>query len=250
MDLSRSPDESRRWRGVELPAARHLLISEVFGPTLQGEGPSTGRSAMFVRLGMCNLRCQWCDTPYSWDDQRFDLRSELGPRSVESIVDEVGAARAGLVVITGGEPTIQATYTAWLADSLRSRGKTVELETNGTLPLGPLDSACDLVVVSPKLANSGVPEHARLRYEVLMPLAQRPRTAFKFVVAGPADLDEIDVIAKRAQVPDSSIWVMPEARTTDQLTERMRDLAQAVAQRGWSLSGRLQVLLWSGIRGH
>ena len=44
-----------------------LTVSEIFGPTFQGEGPFTGRAAVFLRLGRCNLDCKWCDTPYTWD---------------------------------------------------------------------------------------------------------------------------------------------------------------------------------------
>lgn len=45
-------------------SVRDLLVSEVFGPTVQGEGKHCGRIAAFVRLGGCNLHCRWCDTPY------------------------------------------------------------------------------------------------------------------------------------------------------------------------------------------
>jgi 7-carboxy-7-deazaguanine synthase len=54
-----------------------LVVSEVFGPTIQGEGPHAGQRAAFVRLGGCNLTCTWCDTAYTWDARRYDLRAEL-----------------------------------------------------------------------------------------------------------------------------------------------------------------------------
>ena len=54
-----------------------LVVAEIFGPTWQGEGPSAGQVAAFVRLGLCNLTCAWCDTAYTWDRSRFDLRAEL-----------------------------------------------------------------------------------------------------------------------------------------------------------------------------
>ena len=60
-----------------------LVVSEVFGPTFQGEGPSSGQRAMFVRLGRCNLDCAFCDTAYTWDWTRYDPDAELRRRSVD-----------------------------------------------------------------------------------------------------------------------------------------------------------------------
>ena len=62
-----------------------LLISEIFGPTIQGEGKSIGQTASFIRLGGCNLHCVWCDTPYTWDAARYDLREELTKIDIREI---------------------------------------------------------------------------------------------------------------------------------------------------------------------
>jgi hypothetical protein len=61
------------------PAGATLPVSEVFGPTFQGEGALRGAGASFIRLGGCNLTCRDCDTPYTWDAARYDLRAELTP---------------------------------------------------------------------------------------------------------------------------------------------------------------------------
>ncbi len=73
------------WRGAPRPSAGQLLISEVFGPTLQGEGPSAGQAAAFVRLGACNLSCAWCDTAYTWNRDKFDLSRELSVMRTEDV---------------------------------------------------------------------------------------------------------------------------------------------------------------------
>ena len=80
-----------------------MIVSEVFGPTVQGEGPSCGRIATFVRLGRCDLRCSWCDTPYTWDwhghnGVRYDPAQELERLDVLSVVARVEAINTHLVV--------------------------------------------------------------------------------------------------------------------------------------------------------
>ena len=140
-----------------------MLISEIFGPTLQGEGPSAGQAAVFVRLGACNLSCQWCDSAYTWDSSRFDLGSELRVLPIDEVQRQVSAAGSRLVILTGGEPALQATHAAALAHRLRVAGHRIEMETSGTVPLGPLIQSVDLIVVSPKLSNSGLRKHQRLR---------------------------------------------------------------------------------------
>jgi len=223
-------------------------VSEVFGPTFQGEGPSTGRLAMFVRLGRCNLSCRWCDTPYTWDWTRYEPAVELHTRSVDDLLVELDGIGAPLLVVTGGEPLLQQHKLVPLLEGARQRGWRVEVETNGTI--APIPSLCELVDgwnVSPKLANSGVPPERRHREAALQALAATGRAIAKFVVVSPAELDE--VAAMIAAAPFSEVWVMPEGTdaTTNQL--RMAALAPAVLARGWNLSPRLHVLLWGDARG-
>src|SRR4051795_10739521 len=106
-----------------------LVISEVFGPTWQGEGPSLGRRCGFVRLGRCNLACTWCDTPYTWDWTRFDPETELSRKAVSDICAELDAMGIDMVVITGGEPLLQQRELVGLVDSLKQRGWRIEIET-------------------------------------------------------------------------------------------------------------------------
>jgi 7-cyano-7-deazaguanosine (preQ0) biosynthesis protein QueE len=226
-----------------------LLVSEVFGPTLQGEGPSTGQAAAFVRLGGCNLNCRWCDTAYTWDHTRYDLASELSVRRTEDVAKEVLALGPRLVVLTGGEPALQASEAFRLTQLVRAAGCHVEIETSGTVSLGSLADTARLVVVSPKLSSAGMRPQARIRWQVLRGLSALSHTAFKFVVADPAELGEVDAIAEGLSLLPSRIWVMPEATEPDTLLQRMACLAGPVAERGWSLSSRLQVLLWGNRRG-
>ena len=222
-----------------------LVVSEVFGPTWQGEGPSLGRTAAFVRLGRCNLACTWCDTPYTWDWSRFDASVELAELSVDDVVARVDAmGPVELLVVTGGEPLLQQSRLVPLLQAARGRGLRVEIETAGTLaPSAEVVELVDAFNVSPKLANSGNPVERRWKPEVLAALQATGKAAFKFVVRDAAELDEV------AAFGVAPVWVMPEGTDAETLTRRMRELAEPVLARGWNLSPRLHVHLWGDRRG-
>lgn len=227
-----------------------LVVSEVFGPTWQGEGPSLGRRAGFVRLGRCGLACTWCDTPYTWRWEDHDPAVELTTRDTGSVVDEVLAMDVGLVVVTGGEPMLQQSHLPPLLRPLRARGLDVEIETAGVLAPDPV--LTDLVTrfnVSPKLANSGNELHRRYRPDVLRALVATGKAAFKFVAVDDGDLDEIQAMVDECVLPATDVWVMPEGTDAAAIVERSRALVDPVLARGWNLTTRLHVLLWGDRRG-
>jgi organic radical activating enzyme len=220
-----------------------LVVSEVFGPTVQGEGPSLGRRAGFVRLGRCNLACSWCDTPYTWDWSRFDPAAELRRWPVSEIVAAVEAMDVPMVVVTGGEPLLQQTALVSLLEAMAGRWR-IEVETAGTIaPRPELVSLVDRFNVSPKLANSGNPSSQRVRPEALAAFMATGAAVFKFVVADVAELDEV------AAFGVEPVWVMPEGTSAAVLHERLSALADAVIDRGWNLTTRLHVEIWGDKRG-
>jgi 7-carboxy-7-deazaguanine synthase len=233
---------------VEQPT---LVVSEVFGPTVQGEGPTMGHRAAFVRLGRCNLDCTWCDTPYTWDWERYDPKVELHERSIADVVAEVDAMGVDRVVVTGGEPLLQQRRLLPFLVAASERGWTVEVETNGTL--APTEETVRLVGsfnVSPKLANSGVtPDRAIVpkALRALAALGAEGRAAFKFVVSDPDDLDEVQAIVDAHGL--APVWIMPEGRTAEAVLEGGRRLADLAVARGWHLTTRLHVVLWGDERG-
>lgn len=228
-----------------------LIVAECFGdgqPTFQGEGPSCGTPALFIRLSRCNLTCSWCDTPYTWDWGRFNPQAE----SIRSSAEELAAWAAGcdveLVVITGGEPLLQQRALVPLVRRLLDGGKRVEFETNGTLaPDAGL--LCDRVSfnVSPKLANSGVNEAKRIVPAALEAFAASGRAVFKFVTRTVDELDEIAGLCERFGL--TPVYVMPEGTSVDALVQTTRVLADAVAARGWHLTQRLHVIAFEETRG-
>lgn len=239
----------RETRGVPRPSAGQLLVSEVFGPTLQGEGPSAGRAAVFLRLGTCNLTCSWCDSAYTWDSSRYNLAEQLSLVDSVEVQTDLLSRAAPLVVITGGEPLLQREALVPLVRAMSTAGRRVEFETSGTVAPGDLAAIVDRFVVSPKLANSGQGERSRLRWPVLEELAALTATEFKFVASTTTDLAEVETITARLRLAPERVWVMPEGVTSEQVTRRMQDLAPEIYRRGWSLSGRTHILLWGDQRG-
>jgi len=225
-----------------------LVISEIFGPTFQGEGPQLGQRCGFVRLGRCNLACEFCDTAYSWDWTRFDPREELSEQSVDAVVARLATMGIETVIITGGEPLLQQQRLVPLIGEFRRLNWKTSVETAGTLAWDADPRLVDQWVVSPKLANSGMSAQRRLHYDVLTKFATAG-AAFKFVVVELGDLDEVENIVSRAGVPSSNVWVMPEGTSAPVVAKRTAELADSVLKRGWNLTTRLHVLAWGDTRG-
>ncbi|MFF0146979.1 7-cyano-7-deazaguanosine (preQ0) biosynthesis protein QueE [Amycolatopsis sulphurea] len=226
-----------------------LVVNETFGPTFQGEGPSTGRYAHFIRLFGCHLSCAWCDSPHT-HDTRYDLDAEQRVLSIEDILSWLAADPADLLVITGGEPLLQAHLLGRLLCAIRERALAteIEIETSGTIaPTNMITSAVKRFNVSPKLAHSGLRRHQRIRPTVLRDFAEGGKAIWKFVVQELADLAEIQELADTYGL--HPVWIMPEGTDSTTVLARMRMLADPVLARRWRLSTRLHTLLWENDRG-
>ena len=223
-----------------------MKIAELFY-SIQGEGSLVGVPSVFIRTSGCNLRCSWCDTPYtSWQPEGTDLE-------LDQILDEVAAHPARHVVVTGGEPMIAPDIVA-LTGRLRARGMHITIETAGTV-FAPV--ACDLMSISPKLANSTPDDarwgrqHERLRIQpgVLAELMARYEYQLKFVIARPGDLDEVRSLVGSLGAERERVILMAEGTEVEQLRERGLWLAEICKQEGYRFSPRLHVDLWGARRG-
>ena len=222
-----------------------MLITEIFR-SLQGESSYTGLPCVFVRLTGCNLRCSWCDTPYtSWQPEGSEL-------SMEQILQEAQAYPARHVVVTGGEPMILPDIVP-LTFRLRALGLHITIETAGTV-FRPV--ACDLMSISPKLSNSTPPgpwatQHDRLRIqpEVLAELMGRHEYQLKFVIASPGDLEEVRPLLETLGADRGRVILMPEGTDREVLRERSLWLAEICKDEGFRFSPRLHVDLYGNQRG-
>ncbi|HEX3744336.1 MAG TPA: 7-carboxy-7-deazaguanine synthase QueE [Bryobacteraceae bacterium] len=222
-----------------------MKIAELFY-SLQGEGALVGVPSVFIRTSGCNLRCSWCDTPYtSWQPEGADL-------SLEQILDEVKAHPARHVVVTGGEPMILPEAIP-LTERLRALGLHITIETAGTV-FRPV--ACDLMSISPKLANSTPSgpwaiQHDRLRIQtgVLRELVDRYPYQLKFVIAQPDDMAEVRALLETLRADRDRVVLMPEGTDRDVVRERSLWLAEICKSEGFRFSPRLHVELYGDRRG-
>lgn len=225
-----------------------MKIAEIYR-SLQGEGFLTGAPSAFVRTSGCNLRCWFCDTPYtSWEPEGDDL----APDDVVARVDELGCSH---VVLTGGEPMLYAELVP-LAAALQRRGYHITIETAGTLDLPVV---CDLMSISPKRPGSAPPrkrdarwhrrhEQTRHRPEVIAQLAARYFCQFKFVIDTPGDVDDVlAYLADMSAIEPARVLLMPQGTEAEELAERARWLAPLCRQHGLTYCPRRQIE-WFGYR--
>lgn len=227
-----------------------IRMNEVFGPTIQGEGPHAGVYCGFVRFAECNLACSWCDTPYTWDWKRYDRAIESKPMTVKEVADAIVQLYCYRIVLTGGEPMMQQRF---FPELYEETGCAFDVETNGTIaPTADVIDAVDLFVVSPKLAHSGDPEKLRLKplaLDAYADLAYDRRAAFKFVVQTPQDLDSVGLLCDEFRIPRTQVWAMPEGANRAAHLENLIALADGIVSHGFNLSSRLHVLAWNDKRG-
>lgn len=230
-----------------------MLIAEIFH-SIQGEGELAGVPSIFVRSSGCNLRCSWCDTPYaSWHPEG----AQRSVADIMAVIENFPVTRH--VVLTGGEPMI-AKEMKVLAAAVRASGRHITIETAGTVMPAGID--CDLASLSPKLLNSAPDplteaawrrkhEATRWQPDVVRAWVDAYAYQFKFVVARPEDVDELEpmLAALQREIPRHKVLLMPEGITTDAIRRRAEWLAELCKARGYRYAHRLHLELYGNRRG-
>ena len=229
-----------------------MLISEIY-VSRQGEGRFTGTPSVFVRTSGCNLRCVFCDTPYtSWEPTGQT-------HSIDEIFSEINAVadETTHVVITGGEPMLSRKIVP-LCEKIKANGLHITIETAGTIYRGP---ACDLMSISPKLSNSDPPESRaggwrkrhqsdRHRPDIVRRLVQEYDYQLKFVVKSPDDIAEIqDYLVQLGPIDSSCVMLMPEGVQQQQLVQRSQWLGPLCEDLGFTLCARRHIEWYGNTRG-
>jgi 7-carboxy-7-deazaguanine synthase len=227
-----------------------VRISEIFY-SIQGEGRLLGTPSAFIRTSGCNLRCSWCDTPYtSWNPQGKAYTIGEILRAIENYPTRH-------VVITGGEPLL-AREIEILTGALRRDRRHITVETAATI-FKPM--ACDLVSMSPKLANStpwkkaggkfaDQHEARRLNFPVMQKFLDRYDYQLKFVVRRERDFNEIEEILERLKNPDRSrVLIMAEGTTRKQIDAKAAWIVELCKRHGYGYTPRLHIELYGNRRG-
>lgn len=226
-------------------------VSEIF-QSIQGEGNYAGVNSLFVRFQLCNLRCQWCDTQYSWTAHSGNYHT-YSAKELKAKISESGVKH---IIFTGGEPSLY--QLDLLAEPV---GLRYHVESNGQfIPDKPLNlrlldgtmverKAMDYTVfsqfnwvISPKLKNSKQP----LILETLIYWALQDFAVFKFVVRTTNDLDEVEELIESAKINRDRVYIGLEGYTTE--SQMRPELVEEIIQRNLNFSPRLHILLWGNQR--
>lgn len=227
-----------------------MQLAEIFY-SVQGEGRLVGMPSVFIRTSGCNLRCVWCDTPYtSW-------APEGKKWSVREILREVAKYPSRNIVVTGGEPFLAAEIEE-LTTRIKTSGAHITIETAATLFK---TVACDLVSMSPKLANSTpwsrakgkfakMHETVRLNFEVMQQFIDAYDYQLKFVVEQKNDFHEIEEILGRLKNVDRyRVLIMGQGKTRRELRDKTKWVIEACKDYGFGYTPRLHIELFGNRRG-
>lgn len=174
-----------------------FAVYETFA-SIQGESTYAGLPCFFIRFAGCNLRCAYCDTVKAQEASAGKMMSE---NDLLKLVEE-NAKGIDLVELTGGEPLLQRDLPL-LAEKLIAAGKTVLIETNGSVDISALPEAV-VRIVDWKGPSSGMePEMLESNFRIL-----RPRDQVKFVIADDADFDAALAVIRKFDLPSQTAHIL------------------------------------------
>ncbi|MFB9149280.1 7-carboxy-7-deazaguanine synthase QueE [Roseovarius ramblicola] len=235
-----------------------IRVSEIFGPTIQGEGALIGQPTVFVRTGGCDYRCSWCDSLHAVDADYRHTWAPMQPGTVLAEVARLSGDRPILVTLSGGNPAIQPLGP--LIEMGRAQGYRFAMETQGSVARDWF-AELDMLVLSPKPPSSGMAVDWAA-FEACIAAAGGAQTVLKIVI-----FDEADYLWARevaARYPTLPVYLQPgnhtppppgdDAASVDQagVDARMRWLVERVVADGWfaaTVLPQLHVTLWGNRRG-
>lgn len=235
-----------------------IRISEIFGPTIQGEGALIGQPTVFVRTGGCDYRCDWCDSLHAVDRAYRATWTPMPAEAVLARVARLSGDRPLMVTLSGGNPAIQPLGPLIAAG--RARGYRFALETQGSIARDWF-ADLDMLVLSPKPPSSGM-VHDWGAFRACLAAGQGARMVLKIVIFDETDYQWAREVAGRH--PDLPLYLQPGNHTPpppeddraqvdrEGLETRMRWLVDRVVGDGWfeaTVLPQLHVTLWGNQRG-
>lgn len=235
-----------------------INVTEIFGPTIQGEGIVAGQKTSFLRLANCDYRCSWCDSLHAVDPNRKDFLSKK--MSEDEIVVELDKLKCSTVTISGGNPALQDLEL--LIDKLHEAGFYVSMETQGSI-MKQWMVRLDLLTLSPKPPSSGMKTDLEkldkcvrgMTYEEFG--SQRVQLKVVVNIDNPEDLTFAKMIKDRYEEDNVpfyiSCWTNVGKDTTQDLIDRFRKTSEIIANDPeWQdvhVLPQLHVAMWGHKRG-
>lgn len=205
-----------------------MRVNEIFY-SIQGEGKSMGKPAVFVRLSGCNLRCWFCDTKYAFNEYK-DM-------SISEVIREIESFNCDRVVWTGGEPALQINDVLKVVNLLQLYKH--EIETNGTIYFPT--KYFDVVTVSPKRNN--------VNLDVLEKMKNSDNVYFKFVINDKKDLMYYVGLMNELELDRDRVYFQPQATSIDEIVEKGKWLVEECKKYNVNFSARLHIILYGNVRG-
>ncbi len=235
-----------------------VLISEIFGPVLQGEGALIGRPTVFVRTAGCDYRCSWCDSLYAVLPQYKGEWTPMTPDRVLEEVKELTNNQPILVTLSGGNPALQPLET--LIEIGQSQGFTFAMETQGSVCKSWF-SELEYLVLSPKPPSSQMETDWDVLAQCVASSAKN--ISLKVVVFDEGDYDFAREVHRR--FPDVAFYLQAGSEVvagsefsadaieySNTTAERLNELMAHALRDGWrdvTILPQLHVLLWGQKRG-
>lgn len=233
-----------------------IRVSEIFGPTVQGEGPLIGKPTVFVRTGGCDYRCTWCDTLYAVLPEHAGNWTRMEAADIMARVNALSGGVPLVVSLSGGNPAMHDLEP--LIYLGHATGYEFSLETQGSLPRDWF-AKLDYLFLSPKPPSSGESVNWG-KFEAC--LTDGPAMSIKVTVFDEADYTFAQDVA--ARYPTFSFYLqvgnpaypdekLSGAALQTELMRRYRWLVDKVAADKWyapTVLPQLHVLAWGTDRGH
>jgi organic radical activating enzyme len=248
-----------------------LDITEIFGPTIQGEGKKIGTPSVFIRFGRCNFDCNGfgveyttpsgvkkfgCDSYYAVDNEfkKFWTSYETSEAVITEVAKILPVGYKPDIVITGGEPMIYWKNNEFqkLLEYYVIQGFNVTIETNGSLDM-KIDKPYQkeiLYSISVKLSNANESYKKRVNFDALKEMINNGGKSYLKFVVSQNDQNIVEEIKDiLSNLPKVDVFLMPQGDSNDEIVKNSLYVIELCVKHGFKYSDRLHIRIWDNKRG-